>query len=442
MQPNWLRYLPPFIRAKLSSSDVQKVVGNTGWLFADKFIKAGGELTIGLWMARYLGPQNFGLLNYAIAFISVFSAPASLGLHKIAVRDMVQQPTCRDEILGTALILRLSTGLLLGIAALISIVYLRPNDKVVHWIVGVSAAGLLFQSADVISYWFQSQMQARSDVMARSSAYMITNIARISLILGKAKVLSFGLLPFLEIVLRCVNLTVIYRRLGCSLNQWKFSFDRARVLSKASWPLVLSGIAVTIYMRIDQVMIGQMLSDDAVGIYSAAVKLSEAWYFMPMAIASSSFPMLLRSKEYDSERYKKQLHDLFRITLRLTYFIVIPTSLLANPIMTLLLGQGYSLAGSVLSIHIWSGLFVSLGAIRELWMAAEGLTQFSFLTTTSGAIINILINYFLIPISGINGAAIATLISYGFAIFLACFIHPKTRYIAKVMASSLILIKV
>lgn len=438
MQPNWIRYLPPFIRAKLSSADAQKVVGNTGWLLADKLIKAGGELTIGLWMARYLGPKDFGLLSYAIAFLGLFGAVAPMGLNKIVVRDLVQQPECHGQILGTALVIRLISGIFLAAIAIGTIFYLKPGDERVHWVVLMAAIALVLQTSDIISYWFQAQMRVHPDVFARSTGYLLASGIKMSLILRQASVLAFGVLLWVEAAIRTSGLAFAYLKSGQAIQHLQFSFKRAKLLLSSSWPLVLSGIAVTIYMRIDQIMLGQMVGDEAVGIYSAAVRLSEAWYFMPVAIASSSLPMLLASKQIDSERYYRQLKNLFRTTIGATYCIVIPTSILAQPLMNLLLGQNYKSAGVVLSIHIWSGLFVSLGVVRELWMTAENLLIFSFITTASGALINMLLNYLLIPDYGAIGSAIATLVSYIFAIFIFCIAHKKTRIIARIMISVLI----
>ena len=439
MKPNWIRYLPPFIRAKLSSADAQKVVGNTGWLLADKLIKAGGELTIGLWMARYLGPKDFGLLSYAIAFLGLFGAVAPMGLNKIVVRDLVQQPECHGQILGTALVIRLISGIFLAAIAIGTIFYLKPSDERVHWVVLMAAIALVLQTSDVISYWFQAQMRVRPDVFARSTGYLLTSNIKMSLILRQASVLAFGVLLWVEAAIRTFGLAFAYLKAGQAIQHLQFSFKRAKLLLSSSWPLVLSGIAVTIYMRIDQIMLGQMVGDEAVGIYSAAVRLSEAWYFMPVAIASSSLPMLLASKQIDSERYYRQLRNLFRTTIGVTYCIVIPTSILAQPLMDLLLGQNYESAGIVLSIHIWSGLFVSLGVVRQLWMTAEDLLIFSFMATALGAFSNVTINYLTIPYYGATGAAIATLVSYALAAFLACFFSKRTWPIARLMLDTILL---
>ncbi|MEM6613218.1 MAG: flippase, partial [Cyanobacteria bacterium P01_C01_bin.72] len=410
----------------------------TGWLIADKLVKAAGELTIGLWMARYLGPENFGLLSYAIAFVGLFGAIAPVGLNKIVVRDLVREPQYKYEILGTALVIRVLSGVVLAAIASLSILKLRPDEPQVHWLIVMIALGIVLQAADIIGYWFQTQMQAHNNAIAASTAYLISSGLRIGSMLKQLPVMAFGALMGIEIAVRSAGLALAYFRSGEAIHRWQCNLKRASCLLRASLPLVLSGIAVTIYMRIDQIMLGQMAGDEAVGIYAAAVKLSEAWYFIPVAIARSSFPLLLAAKQDNEDLYYRRLRKLFKSTVAITYIIILPTALFARPLISSLLGQAYLPAGSILSVHIWSGLFVSLGVIRELWMTAENLLQFYFITTASGALINIGINYALIPDYGSVGAAVATLVSYAFANLILCSIYPKTRVIAKIMVSTLV----
>lgn len=434
------RLLPPFIRQKLVNPDAQKLAGNTGWLFADKILRAVGELTVGIWLARYLGPEQFGTLSFAIAFVALFTPLYTLGLEKIVVRDIVQHPEQAQKTLGSALGLRLVAGVLGAVAATGLIILLRPGQPVLQGLVGLMAFGLVFQASDVVTFWFQSQIQAKYDVQARSSAYGVASLARIGCILTQTSLAAIGLTYVLEPLLRAVGLGVIYRRAERVKGKWQFSFKRAKTLLQNSWPLILSGVAIMVYMRIDQVMLGQMANDEAVGIYSAAVKLSEAWYFIPVAIASSTFPSVLVAKQQSKAQYYRKLGNLFKFVVAVAYIIAITLSLSAYQLTTTLFGASYAGAATVLSIHVWSGIFTSLGVIRELWMTAENLLIFSFLTTTSGALINVAINYALIPKYAAIGAAVATLLAYVLANVMSCLIHPKTRPIAKLMLNSLFFI--
>jgi O-antigen/teichoic acid export membrane protein len=438
MTPVWLKYLPAPLRRQLDSPLAQKLVGNTGWLFADKILRAVGELTVGIWIARYLGPEQFGMLNYAIAFVALFTPLYTLGLDKIVVRDIVQAPEQRETTLGSALGLRLVTGVLAAIAAIAAIMALRPGQTTLHWLVGLMAFGLIFQASDVVTFWFQSQIQAKQDVAARSSAYGVTTLARIGCILSRASLLTLGATYVLEPVIRSVGLGATYWRNQGFKQRWRFDIKRAKTLLRHSWPLMLSGVAIMIYMRIDQVMLGQLADDQAVGIYSAAVRLSEGWYFIPMAIASSAFPAILVAKQNSQAQYLSYMSRLFKIAVLVAYLIAFSMSLGSRQVITTLFGASYSDAAIVLSIHVWSGIFTSLGVISKLWMTAEDLMLFSFFATASGAIFNLVANHMLIPRYEAIGAAIATLFSYIFANLIICFTYDRTRPIAMVMLRSLV----
>lgn len=433
------RLVPPFIRQKLVNPEAQKLAGNTGWLFADKILRAIGELTVGIWLARYLGPQQFGTLSFAIAFVALFTPLYTLGLDKIVVRDIVQHPEQAQETLGSALGLRLVAGILGAIAVTGFIILLRPGQPVLQMLVGLMAFGLVFQASDVVTFWFQSQIQAKYDVQARSSAYGIASLARIGFILTQASLAAIGLTYVLESLLRAVGLGVIYRRAGRIKEKWRFSLKRAKTLLQNSWPLILSGVSIMVYMRIDQVMLGQMANDEAVGIYSAAVKLSEAWYFIPITIAASVFPAIVKLKYTDENSYSHQIHNLFKLIVAISYVVILFLVVFSRPLITTLFGETYIASSGVLMVHAWSGVFVALGTVRSLWMTTENLLVLSFVFTFLGAIVNILLNYLLIPHFLAMGASIATLISYFVSAYAGGFFVPSTRKITFTMSKAILI---
>jgi PST family polysaccharide transporter len=350
----------------------------------------------------------------------------------------VQHPEQARETLGSALGLRLVAGILGAVAATGLIVMLRPEQPMLQVLVGLMAFGLVFQASDVVTFWFQSQIQAKYDVQARSAAYGVASLARIGCILAQTSLAAIGLTYVLEPLLRAVGLGVIYRRADSIKEKWQFSFKRAKVLLRNSWPLILSGMAIMVYMRIDQVMLGQLANDESVGLYSAAVKLSEGWYFIPVAIASSIFPVILAAKQQSESQYYKQLSLLFKLVVAIAYTIALTITLGAHQLTTLLFGASYEDASIILAIHVWSGVFTSIGVIKDMWLTAESLLIFSFFITMSGAVLNVAVNYMLIPRFDAVGAAIATVISYIFANLLTCFAYPKTRCIGRIMLNSLI----
>lgn len=420
------------VRQKINPG-LRKVIGNTGWLFSEKIAQMFLGLLVGLWIARYLGPERFGRFNYAIANVGLFIPIAKLGLDNIVIRNLARNPSDKDETLGTALFLKLIASSLVFFVTLGFVVLSTssnsPNYLETIWLVGIIAAGTIIQSFEIVDYWFQSQVQARYSVLARLSAYILMNGVKLILIQLRAPLMAFAIAMTVEYALTAIGYLITYRFSENVIRAWKVSFRYAKTLLKDSWPLILSGIVIMIYMRIDQVMLGQMVGDKSVGIYSAAVKISELWYFVPGAIVSSVFPYIVKAKDMGEAVYYKRLQQLFSAVSILAYAVAIPVTFLATPIVTLLYGKNYTEAGAILNVHIWAGLFVSLGVARETWITTEGLMKFSAATAAAGALVNIVLNYFLIPYYGGLGAAIATVIAQIVSAYAVGAFYPPTRKI-------------
>jgi O-antigen/teichoic acid export membrane protein len=199
-------------------------------------------------------------------------------------------------------------------------------------------------------------------------------------------------------------------------------------------------MAVSIYMRIGQVMIKEMMDAEQVGFYAAAVRLSEAWYFIPMAITASVFPAIINAKKQSDELYYQRLQKLYDLMVWLAVAIALPTTFLAPWVIRVLYGKAFSLAAGVLSIHIWAGVFVFLGVASGQWFIAENLQIYSFYRTLCGCIVNIILNFLLIPRYGVKGAAISTLVSYSFATYFSLLSAKKPFLNFKLMTYSLTLL--
>jgi len=255
-----------------------------------------------------------------------------------------------------------------------------------------------------------------------------------------APLIAFAWAALGEVGLGAIGLIISYRVRGYSPWLWPWSSPLAKTLLKESWPLILSGLTVMIYMRIDQIMLGQMVGDKAVGLYSAATRISEVWYFIPMAIASSVSPAIYAAKEVSEALYYQRIKQLIRMLVLISLVISVPMSFMSSTLITILFGNGYSEAGKILAIHIWASLFVFMGVATSPWFIAEGLTEFSFHRTLIGAVVNVVLNFLLIPSYGGIGAAIATVIAYAIAAFLANGLNSKTHRIFIIQLKSLILL--
>jgi len=439
MNKFWMEILPPFIRQKLEGRPyLQNVVSNTGWLFAEKMVRMGVGLFVGVWVARFLGPEQFGYLSFALAFVSLFSAIAGLGLDGIVVRDLVCDPSGKDEILGTAFILKLLSGAFTFLTVLAAIRMLRPADSLTFWLVGIIAGGMIFNAFDTIDFWFQSQVQSKYSVVAKSSAFLMISAVKVSLILTKAPLIAFAGAGFAEIVIGSLGMVVTYRVSGRHIRRWRSSLPVAKRLLKDSWPLIFSSVAIMIYMRIDQVMIGEMVGAKEVGVYSVAVQLVEAWYFIPGIIVSSVFPSIVEAKEMGESVFYERLQRLYNFMAFVAYVIVIPVTLISGLVINTLYGAAYSKSGPMLSVLIWSILFTNLGMARSTFLTAMNWTKIHFLTVASGALINVLLNYVLIPKYGGMGAVIASCVAYWFASHGACFVYKPLHRTGLMLTKAII----
>lgn len=433
-----LRFLPVKLRRNLEQRHgLTNILNNIIWLFFDKFIRLGVGLLVGVWIARYLGPEQFGLLNYALAFVTLFTAVASLGLNSIVVRDLVQDPANADTTMGTSFVLSVLGGFSAFCLSLLAISYARPDDELAKFIVVLLSLLMVFKATDVVRYWFESQVQSKYVVWMENSAFLAISTVKIGLIVVEAPLIAFVWAMFVESLIVAVGLLGIYAWKGGKLKAWRFQLIRAKGLLKDSWPLILSGIAIMVYMRIDQIMLGQMLGDESVGIYSAAVRISEVWYFIPMVIVASVFPSIIEAKKQGEALYYQRLQKLYNWLVVLALAVAIPMTFLSELVVTLLFGNAYVQAGSVLSIHIWSGLFVFLGLASGKWFIIEGLQRYSFYRTLFGAVANIVLNLIMIPKFGVLGAASATVISYAIAGLFSDVLQKETRTIFKMKLRSL-----
>lgn len=406
---------------------LQMSIANTGWLFVDRLVRMGVGLFVSIWVARYLGPEQFGLLSYATAITALFGVLAGLGLDGIVVRDLVRMPEDRDQLLGTAFVLKCMAGLAAFMLSLVATALLRPVDTLTFWLVGIIAAGSIFQALDAIDFWFQSRVEARYVVYAKNMAFLVASGVKVGLILAEAPLIAFAWIALGEIALGAGGLLAAYKWQGHELRTWRPTARRAGVLLRESWPLVLSGAAVIVYMKIDQIMLGEMLGNEAVGLYTSATRISEIWYFIPTAIVASVSPAIIRAKKDNPQLYQERMASLLRLMVALPLAIAVPMTFLADGVIHVLFGKAFAGAGDVLAIHIWAAVFVFLGVAQQPWVLNEGLSKFLMRRTLLGAVINVGLNLVLIPVNGIRGAAIATLISQIGVVLVSHLLSGRTR---------------
>jgi len=433
---NYIQNPKSKIQNLLSHAGFRRYAANTSWLFAEQILRMIAGFLVGVWVARYLGPEKFGLFSYALAFVALFQGIAKLGLDGIIVRDLVKEPEKTLVYLGTSFWLKILGG---AVAFLVIAVisYLTADNFETFLFINIVSAGLIFQSFEVIDFYYQATVQAKYISIRKIIQLILLSCIKIYLVLIKAGLIWFVVVTLFDAISLSIFTYVIYKKQG--LPSFFKCFDRGlgRKLIKDGFPLLLSSIAVMVYMRIDQVMIKNMLGDREVGLYSASVKLVEIWYFIPMVITSSLFPAIINAKKISEKVYNDRLRKLFVSMIVLSFVISLKIAIFADYIVYFLYSESYKEASSILRISIWASIFVFIGVATSQWFLAENLQKLSLYRTIYGAIINVILNLFLIPIFGARGAALATVISYMIAGYLSLFWNKKTIMLGKNVTLSL-----
>ena len=405
---------------------LRRIIGNMGWLMVDRIVRMGTGLFVGVWVARYLGPAQFGSLNFAVSFIALFATMTTLGLDAVVIKELLDDSENAHEILGTTLALRAGGSLLAVGASIATLLLIEPHDREALLLVSILSLMLIFQAFDTIDYLFQSEVRSKFTVWAKNGAFLIFAAVRVAMIYAKAPLWAFAAATTGEIALGSAGLLLGYRLSGGKLAAWRMRRARAVRLLQQSWPALFSGMAIMVYMRLDMVMLKMMQGDLAVGLYSAATKVSEVWYFVPMAVVSSVSPAIMRAKD-DPELFYGRLRKLFSLMTLLALVIGSLVALGSHAIIHALYANGYNGAAPVLAVHVWASVFVFLGVAQSPWDISKGLLKLSLYRTTAGAVINVLMNFYLIPRYSAMGAAIATVVSYAISSVFANVCSPRTR---------------
>ena len=422
----------------------EKYLKNTGWLMLARVGSLLIKIIINNFaLAAYLGASGFGMYTYPMVLVTFFMAAAALGLDGFVTRELLDKPEKKNLFLGTAFRLRLLAGI-----ATLPLLYLtyrvltsiEPVETPFYYVLIVGFTSVI-QSVNIIDSFFQSQVQAKYVMYVQVFGNVASAFIKLLFILFNLPLIYFIFSFLIDALLLAGGYVMMYRRKGNTLSAWKYNSKTASYLIKHSWPLAFSAILVTIYMKIDQLMIESFLGIKELGIYSIVVSLSESWYFIPVAIVTSVFPAIMNARKADLERYKKRLQDMYDLMVVISMSIAIVMTFASDLIFQLVYTDEYMPGSSVLKVHVWAGLFVFLGTASSQYLIAEGLTKLSMVRTAAGAIVNILLNLIWIPKYGIIGAAYATLVAYALSTFFIIFI-PRTQQQGLMMLKSLFLVSI
>jgi O-antigen/teichoic acid export membrane protein len=416
---------------------LRKIFNNFAWLFSDRILKMAISLFVGIWIVRYFGPEYFGKFNYVTAWLTLMAAMVPLGTESILVVELVKNSENKDSILASSFFLYLVTGIFFTLTSIGLVLYNKQNDIEIFYLVMILSIPYFVRSLTVPRYYFESILLVKRIVIIENFYLIIFTFLKIFFLYKSFPFLFFIWSFAIEGILVSVSIFIYYISKISSISIRNYSWMRMKKLIQTSLPLFLSSLAIVIYMKVDQIMIGNMIGDKELGIYSVAVRLSELWYFVPMAVSSSFYPHLIQLYESDKDRYWKELQRLHTVLFSIALLVAILVQIAAEWGILLLYGNDFILSASVLKIHIWSGLFVFLGVAGSNHFIISSIQKFSLYKSLVGLAANLALNFLMIPIYGIFGAAIATLISQFLASSLFYIFYSETRKLLKLQLKCL-----
>lgn len=411
---------------------------NIAWLVGDRAFRVLGTFLIGLVIARIMGPEDFGGFSYAYTLITLLMLAVSLGLNGVVVKQVVDRPHDAGEILGTACLLQAAAA-----AAVVAVLALMP--ALTGWtgdhyarLALIMALGLLFRPSEPVRYWFESQVSAKYAVMADNAAFVVGAAMKLGSLWMWRSLTALAWATAAEMALSGIFLVLIYRRHAGHGVQWRLTGRTARTLLGAGWPLLLAGLSIALYTRIDQVILMALRGPVETGIFSAAARIGEMLYVLPTVVATTFFPRWQRLLQQSKRAHACAIATTMTWMVGSCALLSLAMLPLAPLVTHLLYGDGYATAAPALAIHIWTCVFVGMGVLGNQWYLSHGLQSRTLFCTVLGAATNIGLNFILVPAMGATGAAIASVAAQAVSAFLADAASPASRPLFRLKARVLL----
>lgn len=415
------------IRQKIVHKGVRKHLKNMSWMVVAKITSMVISFLATAYIARNLGPHNYGQLSYALSFVGIFSFFAPLGIDQILHRDLIKHSDRKNEYLGSALVLRIISSTISVIICVVSAFIMSPKD-VSLLLIFITSLSFLLGSFQLLGHEFQAKLQSKYPSILNISVVLLLNILKIVVIFLDRGVIYLACIVILEPLLYSLGYIYLKSKIYQDLKSIRFNKTIAFSILRDSYPLIFASAFFAIYSRIDQVMLKNMINSEAVGLYDSAVRISELSYFLPQILLLSLYPPIVNAKKISEEFYRKRLKKLLIFLTAASVSISLFTTIFAKYLLLIIFSSSFLGALPALYICLWSTVGASLNALSQQILLTENLTKNMTLVTFLGMVVNVILNLILIPIYGISGAAFATLISYTIP-FLSLFLFKNTRTI-------------
>ena len=412
-------------------------LGNTSWIMAERVVQMIISLFVGMLTARYLGPSNYGVINYVAAFIAFGLPICGLGLEGVLVKAYVDDREKAGAAVGTALFFEFVTSVITSVVIVFIVSISNAGDEIKTLVAMLESLQLIFSSATPIEFWYQSQLRSKYTSIIKIIAYTVMALYRVVLLLLKKSVVWFAFATSGDMMVIAALYIVLYLK----QENPKLSIDIpvGKELIGKSYHFILSGLMVVAYSQMDRIMLRHMMGDADVGLYSAAYNICSLWFFIPAAIIASARPVIMEAKNRDEGLYMKRLSQMYAVVFWLGVAVALVVTFTSGFIIRILYGEGYVAASGSLSIGVWYGVFSQLGMARGVWILSENKNRYVKYYLIWGAVVNLILNYILIGAIGINGAALATLITQFFTCMIAPVLYKETRIHTKIVIDAITL---
>ncbi len=408
-------------------------VKNSFWILIEKMSRIISGILVGVLVARYLGPDQFGLISYALNVVAIFTIISTLGLDSLIVRELIMRNDKQHVILGTAFIMRL-LGSIVVVAASTTYSFMRdtPQQTMIVFLVSLS---IVMQSFTVVDFYFQSKVKGRFTAMNQVITLLTSAMVKLGLIYYHAPLIYFASMVLFEATISFFLQYLFYKKNDQHIKLWKFSFEESKILISHAWPIILSAFVLILYQKMDQILIKRFLNINLVGQYAAAIRISEASYFIPVAICAAIFPGIVNARN-NKELQIKRLTQLYSILIYTALFISICGLIFGDFVIGFLYKDQFPLSPMIFKIHIWATIPIFFGTAWGAWILVENKQIYLFFLQVLSLSMCFYLNMKLIPLMGITGSAISIVATYYFG-FLTTNLLYKPKFSLQLLFNAL-----
>lgn len=412
-----------------------KEIRNASWIIGEQILQVFVSLIVGVLTARYLGPSNYGALNYTASFVTFCTSLATLGMEGVVIKKIIASPEDEGTYMGSCMFFRFVSAILSTCLITITVFFLNPGEPIKVILVLLQSLQLIFQAVYILDSWFQRYLKSKYISIGKMLACIIVALYKVYLLVTAKSIIWFAFSNSLTYIIVAISLYIFYRKENAP--KMKVSIPLGKEVLSESYHFILSGLMTAIYSQMDKIMIGKMLTDMDVGLYTTATAICSMWIFIPTAIINSFRPTIMVIKQSGNQAfYKKRLEQLYSLIIWLCIFVSIVVCIFGALIIRILYGESYMGAIETLRISIWSETFAMIGTARGIWILCENKNKYVKYYLVIGAIVNVILNALLIPVYGINGAAFATLITQIVTSIIAPLFYKETKEHTKIVLES------